>query len=627
MTEDESQQHESQPREQQRGSQSQQHIRPRIQRKSPKKQDISNSISNSNSNSISNSNSNNDKGVAATVAEVEVEETRIRMESWMGVGSNSKKSTSNNQKDKEKEGSANEKSINNNKNNVVVSNQKPKPTVKPKQRQQQKNKPVSILKSPKYSGTTSQVVAVEASSALASTTRISVGGSVPVVRAAPSKDQPPNKLGTIKKKKSNPICQDFVVERDPSMAATKRKTFRQSNKKNKDQNDNDVVNQHQQPSSTSAAHYASIEGYVPASSSGMEASMKLLPNRGVKKVENNDQASSSSNSENENENDEDPLVIDSLEELMLAAGEKMPDNPSKITKDTKMVEANISFSVMTQDQYDTKLPAMKEEDEEERKRQVDVFMGRRDIFGDDDENIEGAVEGDGIGVGIGNDNGDDDDDDDDADAIMELLLGSDIDADDENDNSSAGRQPEVRAFTLLWDALTTWMTHDTVVWVKALRDSHQKHKESTIGNTNNINATASITKAMLGNNNNSEWSPMVDRSDIGASRCAGVLAMIRLYIGQCMEELNHPLESRRNAEKRLNDIMRTFDYSRENPKLTAGHWKAMACILLDTVLIETREADSALIQVPSFVANIGMSKEEFEYLSRKAVLTFEQATN
>jgi len=292
---------------------------------------------------------------------------------------------------------------------------------------------------------------------------------------------------------------------------------------------------------------------------------------------------------------------------MRAAGEKMPENPNKISNDTKVVEADISFNVMTQDHYENKLPAMKKEHEEDRKRQMEIFMGKHDIFGDGDENIEGAVDGD------------DTDNDDDDDAVMELLLGSDIHNDDENGDASAHRQPEVRAFTLIWEALTSWMTHDTVLWVKALRNGHLKNQNDK----KNVNASENPD-----NNNNltsidTEWSTMVDRSDIGASRCAGVLAMIRLYLRNCMEELNHPLESRRKAEKRLNDIMRTFDYSRENPKLSAAQWKGMACVLLDAVLIETREADSSLILVPPSVAKIGMSKEEFEYLSRKAVLIFE----
>ena len=275
---------------------------------------------------------------------------------------------------------------------------------------------------------------------------------------------------------------------------------------------------------------------------------------------------------------------------MRAAGQPMPANPNKITKDTQMVEANISFSVMTQDQFETKLPNLKEEQELERQEHLQKFLGKHDIFGeddDDDETLEGAL----------NENSDSDDEDDDA--IMELLLGSDLDNSDREEE-----QPmQVKAFSLLWDALTNWMTHETVAWMTNLRDTHN--------DDSNTQTDQAVDR---------EWTPMVDQSDIGASRCAGVLAMLRLYIPQCMDELHHPLESRRKAEKRLNDLMRTFDYSRENPKLSASHWKVMACVLLDAVLIETRQSSSA---APPSVAKLGMSQAEFEYLSRKAVLIFE----
>jgi len=408
------------------------------------------------------------------------------------------------------------------------------------------------------------------------------------------------------KSKAPVICKDFVVERDPVISAARRKSFRRDIK-SKGNNANDSTKQQQQQQQASAAagvaHHASIEGYVP---SGARAASKFGGNDGVTKKSDAGKTADAEN-DDKSSNGEDPLVIDSLEELMRAAGESMPPNPNKITDDTKMVEANISFSVMTKDQYNDELPVMQQEQEEERKQQLEVFMGKHDIFeDDDDESSEGALEGDGNAVG---------DDDEDDDAVMELLLGSDIDTDDEND-ARVGKLPEVRAFTLLWNALTDWMTHDTVVWMKALRNYHDNDGDSK-------NATSMPSHNSNNSSMDTEWSPMVDRSDIGASRCAGVLAMIRLYLGQCMQELKYPLESRRRAEKRLNDIMRTFDYSRENPKLTASHWKAMACILLDAVLVETREADSASIRIPQSVANVGMTKEEFEYLSRKAVLIFE----
>ena len=591
----------SQPQESQTASK---HIRPRIQRKSPM--------------------ANKQTGGKDTDATADVEDARKKMESWMGLGSNSRKNTSS--------ASSNSKQTARAKDNgspmktitptVIESNQNDRP-------QKQQQQPVSILKRPKYSGAARQVVAVDAaaaasSSSLVSTTRVILGNSgSSVVSAAGSNEQLPQSLQQAPLEKSSFICKDVVVERDPTMAVTKIKSFRRTNR-NKDptncssNNNNNNPPHVPSPATTSAAHHASIEGYIPASSGMMNAKPLKQQNQNPtpassSRNNNNNKSNGICSSENDgNEKDDEPLVINSLEGLMRAAGEPLPSNLNKITKDTKMVEANISFSVMTQDQYETKLPVMKEENEEERQRQLGVFMGKHDIFEDDNERIEGALEGDGIR------NGDEYDDDDDDDAVMELLLGSDIDdADDENECTLADRPIQVKAFALLWDAMTNWMTHETVVWMKSLRETFkttQNHDllENSNGHSKNYNNNNS--------NMDTEWTPMVDKSDIGASRCAGVMAMLRLYLGRCMEELGHPVESRRKAEKRLNDLMRTFDYSRENPKLTAGHWKAMACVLLDAVLIETRGAN----RLPISVAKMGMTKAEFEYLSRKAVLIFEQ---
>ena len=72
---------------------------------------------------------------------------------------------------------------------------------------------------------------------------------------------------------------------------------------------------------------------------------------------------------------------------------------------------------------------------------------------------------------------------------------------------------------------------------------------------------------------------------------------------------------------RLGDFLRTFDYSREAPKLGVKMWKAITCILLDMVMVETREA--AVETVPPAVSAVEMSLDEYRYLTRSAVQTFQ----
>jgi hypothetical protein len=80
------------------------------------------------------------------------------------------------------------------------------------------------------------------------------------------------------------------------------------------------------------------------------------------------------------------------------------------------------------------------------------------------------------------------------------------------------------------------------------------------------------------------------------------------------------LDERRKAEKRLTDLLRTFDYSRENPKLHVSHWKAMTCVLLEMVMKVTNE--NHVHQVPPSVADLDMSLEEYQYLTQKTITTF-----
>jgi hypothetical protein len=483
-----------------------------------------------------------------------VEQTRKRMESWMGLG-----------KSKEMPPSS-----------VVATETatkalppSPKTEIISKAKFVTPTQPVGILKTPKYSKPKSDV---------------SPSDSNPVSTSPPPISSKPV------------VCKDLVVERDPTRPIPKLKPFRQP-KPAATIDDILLANSGDGSRNTDLQQKSSIEGYTPslsfvgASSSGGnngDSSMvrfnnPLEPSANSpmeKATHTNDMVTDTSSDDNE------PLYLNTLADLMEAAGETLPDASTPITSDTKMVEANIEFSVMTQEEYDSKLSTLQQERDEDRKDQMKMFMGKLDIFGD------------------GSDNDDDDMNENDDDAMMELLMGgaSNDDEDhihyDHNDDSDNRPEQKPRAFLLLWDALSTWMTPQTVDWVKALED----------------------TSGSSGLFNQNEWTPMVDRSHIGSSRCAGVMAMLKLYLSGCMEELQYPLDERRKAEKRLTDLLRTFDYSRENPKLHVSHWKAMTCVLLEMVMKVTNE--NHVHQVPPSVADLDMSLEEYQYLTQKTITTF-----
>ncbi|KAL3930424.1 MAG: hypothetical protein SGARI_004490 [Bacillariaceae sp.] len=126
----------------------------------------------------------------------------------------------------------------------------------------------------------------------------------------------------------------------------------------------------------------------------------------------------------------------------------------------------------------------------------------------------------------------------DDDAMMELIMGGGFNDEEDGDNQihyedADDNRPDTtpRAFRLLWDALSAWVTPQTVQWVQELR-----------------NASSSGDDTM-----DREMTAVFDRTDIGSSRCAGVMAMIKLYLSGCMEELKYPTDTRRKAEKRLTE--------------------------------------------------------------------------
>ena len=337
-----------------------------------------------------------------------------------------------------------------------------------------------------------------------------------------------------------------------------------------------------------------------------------------------------------NHND-DALVISSVAELFEFAGHQLPDevDPTKITTDTKMLEADISFTCMTAEQY-------QQTKDQERTEQYEVFMGRQDIFTSSDNDIDNdnpsnempedeariiqstsenqeSVQDNGnanlSGAAVsefpeydGNEMEDDNDD------LMDMLMGgSDDDGSDAEDEESDVEPPEPRAFLKLWNVLSEWITPEAMDWLARLSTELTEARD---GN--------GVTSSIM-----TDWTPQVDRTDIGASRYAGLIAMIKMNIPKCLSELNQPEDMRRTAERRLADLLRTFDYSRPMAKLDLRLWRAMTCVLLDMVLIVTPAAEEEIpseCQAPTYqttlpiqITEVGMSLEEYRYLTRSAI--------
>ena len=442
--------------------------------------------------------------------------------------------------------------------------------------------------------------------------------------------QPPNNpMPQPMVSKSKPvIMKDVVVERDPSRPLPPRSNLLQNGT-----GVDSLSGAKSKPSSASGA----VEGYVPKFSKKMEKKtiVKISePSKKNKTATGSIQQPTTATIKtghdvpiikDDDDDETDPLVLASVAELFQAAGEELPVDvdPTKVTADTKVLEADIAFTCMSQEQY-------QETKQQEKQEQYKVFMGRQDIFSDGDDipdenngrpqgSIDPEFQNDENNLqGLNSNNQGENDmggspeydgspmvDGDDNDDLMDLFMGGD-DSDSDEEESDV-EPPEPRAFLKLWNVLSEWITPEAVLWLERL------------------SANIDIGSGEY------DWAPQVDRSDIGASRCAGLMAMIKMNIPKCLAELGQPDDMRRTAERRLADLLRTFDYSRPMAKLDLRLWRAMTCILLDMVLVTPmssidlgakKSSDTSKPQglpLPAQVAAVGMSLEEYRYLTNSAI--------
>lgn len=292
--------------------------------------------------------------------------------------------------------------------------------------------------------------------------------------------------------------------------------------------------------------------------------------------------------------DDDPLIFNSLADMMETAG-TLPDPNSK--EAPAVVEAELSFSCMDPNEYEQEQQQIEEEDEPEPW---------------DDAMVQ-----------------EDDAEDDDDDASWDGFFGND----DEDEEEEYAEPREERAFLKLWTAVAQWITPQAVEYVGHLQEQQRAQSGQEFAW-------------------DTDCVPQFDRTDVGASRCAGLMALLQMHIPRCLEELRRPMEERRVAEKRLTDLLRSWDYSRPiSIKLDIRLARALTCVLLDTVLGATDRpgpielplsctvslraglfacrACLGLVAYHSFSFSrccfsqvVGMNQEEYRYLTRSAITSF-----
>lgn len=261
------------------------------------------------------------------------------------------------------------------------------------------------------------------------------------------------------------------------------------------------------------------------------------------------------------EKSEEPVVFSSLSQLMEEAG-TLPDQNS--TAAPKVVEADMSFSVMSPQEYEES----KKSEAAPVEQPVHVFQGHHDVFSDDEEDDADSVTNSYR---------------DDENEWMDVLDPTD----DHMEQSMPAPAP--RAFMRLWTALSEWITPEGAALVEQWR-----------GN----GPTGVSTNGVV---------PMVDRSDVGASRCMALMSMVDMHLQRGLRELQEDRE--RLAKQRLADFLRSLNYSRPTPRLDTRMYQSLTIILLHLVL----ELDVPPT-VPAPISAVGITMDEYRYLAQ-SILT------
>lgn len=295
-------------------------------------------------------------------------------------------------------------------------------------------------------------------------------------------------------------------------------------------------------------------------------------------------------------------VVRSLSELVSLASNlhAMESSPSGITN-SETIEAHMEFSCMPQEEYDDLIKQAKSSGlpiekyleylQDDDKEGID---SKECVNGNDDEDDDGT----------------DQDEEDDGNDIFDFF-GSALAEEEERP------PPPLRAFMVLWNAISRWITADSVVLLRSYKSDKF------------VNQEPPVTVAL-----NAAPNKITEMSDICASRCAGLMNMLKINLIRSLDELGYSTSdnyTRRMAETRLGEFVQKFDFTDPMVKFNSIQWRALTIILLSVVLprhdlayegktgIVVRDEVSPELALPNTLKEVGMSVEEYKYLVDTAI--------
>ena len=330
--------------------------------------------------------------------------------------------------------------------------------------------------------------------------------------------------------------------------------------------------------------------------------------------------------------DNEPKVIKSLAELVSFANELKDQNQAsnqkksestKMNKDndisagmsdlddstknpldeTSVLEADLEFTCMSAQEYDAML----------KESETSETFKENDTEGDeepDTENTDGFLDDSDAG---------NEDDSDDEGGLFDFFGGGD----DDSLVEEALPPPPLRPFMVLWNALSGWITAEAVAVLR-------KHKSELFSS----NGKEGVILETKGDGTDMH----IGTSDIDASRCAGLMTMLKMNLVKALSESGYNSEdgyTRRIAENRLSEFVQCFDFSRSMVKFDMKMYRALTIVLVSIVLprhdiayegeagIIVKDEPSDEIPFPSPLHEIGVTEEEFKYLVNRAIPTLD----
>lgn len=245
---------------------------------------------------------------------------------------------------------------------------------------------------------------------------------------------------------------------------------------------------------------------------------------------------------------------------------------------------------------------------------------------DDDETADSDSESYGSGTG-------------DEDILHELGMSNFFN----NDNNDQDEEEEeyddvindqhVRPFRVLWEILTRWATPSTVDLVLTYQRI-QQYEQQTLQQNDDIHHLGGSSSST---NENTATVPRND-VDIGASRQAGIMSMIKMHVPRALAELQRikqrgevvvnvnnnnnnnntsseekiGLSNQKLVEQRLANLVRTFDPSVPAVNLSTKLWKGLTTILISVAFFRS---DDNIVVLPPSILVLDMTAAEYRYLT------------